>query len=93
MDNEGVERMRGDGMEDGRGPYDYQYEGYHKDRTNAEGYDFQSMPSGSVPVPHVTFAQRLKWWTLDRWKRRKSIRAERDRRLQEILDVKKQSRA
>ncbi len=72
------------------GLYDYQYKRYEKNREQAQGYDFQDQPSGSLPVPPVTFKEKLRWWTWDRWKRRKQIRRERDRRLQEILDVKKQ---
>lgn len=73
------------------GLYEDQYKRYVESREKAKGYDFQHAPSGSVPVPKVTFAQKLRWWTLDRWKRRKKIREERDRRLQEIMDVKKES--
>lgn len=70
--------------------YEYQYERYFKDREKVKGYDFQHAPAGSVPVPKVTFTEKLRWWTLDRWKRRKKIREERDRRIQEILAVKQQ---
>lgn len=68
--------------------YESQYERYFKDREKVKGYDFQNAPAGSVPVPKVTFTEKLRWWTLDRWKRRKKIREERDRRVQEILAVK-----
>ena len=70
--------------------YEYQYERYFKDRDNMKGYDFQNAPTGSAPVPKVTFTQKLRWWTLDRWRRRKKIREERDRRIQDILAFKQQ---
>ncbi len=73
------------------GLYEYQYERYRESRDQAQGYDFQHEPSGSLPVPPVTFAQKLRWWTWDRWRRRKKIRQERDRRIQDILDVKKRA--
>lgn len=71
------------------GIFEYQYERFHKDRGQAKGYDFQQVPGGSLPVPKVTFSEKLRWWTIDRWRRRKKIREDRDRRLQDILDVKK----
>lgn len=88
-------RGRGEGKGEGErltmgddGIFEYQYERFHHDRDQAKGYDFQQVPGGSLPVPKVTFSERLRWWTIDRWRRRKKIREERDRRLQEILDVK-----
>ena len=77
-------------MDEGGGVYDSQYERFFRNREHAQGYEFQRAPSGSVPVPKVTFSERLRWWTVDRWRRRKKIRAARDRRLQEILDVRQQ---
>ena len=74
--------------DDGKGLYDDQYTRFFENQDRGQGYDFQHSPSGSVPVPQVTFLEKLRWWTVDRWKRRKKIREERDRRLQEILDVK-----
>lgn len=72
-----------------------QFPGNYKDflmrREGAKGYDFQHAPAGSVAPPMVTFAQKLRWWTWDRWKRRKQIRAERDRRLQDIVQLKQRS--
>ncbi len=70
------------------GIFDHQYDRFHEGRDRAMGYDFQQVPGGSLPIPKVTFAERLRWWTIDRWRRRKKIREDRDRRLQEILDVK-----
>lgn len=70
------------------GIFDYQYDRFHQDRDRVKGYDFQQAPGGSLPVPKVTFSEKLRWWTIDRWRRRKKIREDRDRRLQEILDVK-----
>ncbi len=70
------------------GIFDHQYDRFHEGRDRAMGYDFQQVPGGSLPIPKVTFAERLRWWTIDRWRRRKKIREDRDRRVQEILDVK-----
>lgn len=72
---------------DGNGVFDYQYERFYKNREQGAGYDFQRGPSGSQPVPKVSFAEKLRWWTIDRWRRRKRIRQERDRRLEEILTL------
>jgi hypothetical protein len=37
----------------------------------------------------VTFGEKLRWWTWDRWHRRKKLLAERDRLQREILQIKK----
>ena len=68
--------------------YMRRYARFFQERKNAHGYDFHHAPSGSVPVPKVTFMQSLRWWSWDRWKRLKTIRAERDRRQEEILQLK-----
>jgi len=36
----------------------------------------------------VTFQEKLRWWTLDRWRRRKEILGERDRLQQDIINMK-----
>lgn len=72
-----------------KGLYDDQYEKFFQNRDRAKGYNFQEAPTGSVPPPTVPFSGRLRWWTWDRWKRRKKIREERDRRLQEIIQLRK----
>lgn len=72
-----------------KGLYDHLYEKFFQSRDKAKGYDFQEAPTGSVPPQTVTFSERLRWWTWDRWKRRKKIREERDRRLQEIIQLGK----
>jgi hypothetical protein len=64
------------------------YAKFFRERGKAKGYDFHHAPSGSVPPPKVTFMDSLRWWSLDRWKRMKKIRQERDRRLQEIFQIK-----
>jgi hypothetical protein len=74
--------------EPGRGPYDHLYKRYVQRRDAHQGYEFQHAPVGNVPPPTVTFAVRLKWWTLDRWRRLRRVRAERDRLQQEILRIK-----
>ena len=72
-----------------KGLYDHLYEKFFQNRDKAKGYDFQEAPTGSVPPQTVTFSERLRWWTWDRWKRRKKIREERDLRLQEIIQLGK----
>jgi hypothetical protein len=74
--------------EPGRGLYDHLYKRYVQKRDAHQGYEFQQAPVGNVPPPTVTFAERLKWWTLDRWRRLRRVRAERDRLQQEILRIK-----
>jgi hypothetical protein len=37
----------------------------------------------------VTFHEKLRWWTWDRWKRRRTLLAERDRLQRDILQIKK----
>jgi hypothetical protein len=39
-------------------------------------------------LPAVTFQDKLRWWSLDRWRRRKKILTERDRLQREIIDMK-----
>jgi hypothetical protein len=35
----------------------------------------------------VTFPEKLRWWSLDRWRRRKKILSERDRLQREIVEM------
>lgn len=79
-------------MSDQGNPFIGDYAGFLKQREKEKGYDFQEAPAGSVAPPTVTFAQKLRWWTWDRWKRLKKIQAERDRRLQDIVQLKKTNR-
>lgn len=72
-----------------KGLYDHLYERFFRNRNKVKGYDFQQAPVGNVPPPVVTFPEKIRWWTLDRWKRRQRIRQERDRRLQEIVQLKR----
>jgi hypothetical protein len=72
----------------GNGLYDHLYRRFFENRDRHKGYDFQHAPGGSVSPPTVTFNQRLRWWTWDRWQRRKKILAERDRLQREILEIK-----
>jgi hypothetical protein len=71
----------------GKGLYDHQYGRFFENRDHHVGYDFQHAPGGSAPTPVVSFGQKLRWWTWDRWRRRKQILAERDRLQREILEV------
>ncbi len=71
------------------GLYDHLYKRFFENRDGHQGYAFQHAPEGSTPPPTVTFSQKLRWWTWDRWQRRKKILAERDRLQQEIIQIKK----
>jgi hypothetical protein len=75
----------GDGS---KGIYDHLYRRFFANRDRHKGYDFQDAPAGSAQVPRVTFQEKLRWWTLDRWRRRKKILIERDRLQREIIDIK-----
>jgi hypothetical protein len=75
----------GDGS---RGIYDHLYQRFFANRDRQHGYDFQHAPAGSAQLPSVTFRDKLKWWSLDRWRRRKKILNERDRLQREIIDLK-----
>ncbi len=72
---------------EGQGLYDHQYGRFRENQGKHEGYDFQHAPVGNTPPPVVTFGDRLKWWTLRGW-RRKKILAERDRFQQDIIAMK-----
>ncbi|HXV67709.1 MAG TPA: hypothetical protein VD738_02210 [Nitrospira sp.] len=78
--------MAGGGSDNGL--YDHLYQRFFEQRDRHDGYAFQHAPGGSAPPPTVTFSQKLRWWTWDRWHRRKKILAERDRLQQEILQIK-----
>ena len=78
----------------GESPYFDRYRKFFAEREKAEGYEFHEATAENVPPPKVTFLERLRWWTLNRGERIKKIRAERDRRQQEIFDIKRsQSRS
>ena len=74
-----------------KGLYDHLYRRFFEDRDHHLGYEFQHAPSGSAPTPVVSFRQKLRWWTWDRWRRRKKILAERDRLQREIIEINKPS--
>lgn len=73
----------------GNGLYDHLYRRFFENRDRHKGYEFQHAPGGSAAPSAVTFAQALRWWTWDRWQRRKRILAERDRLQQDILNIRK----
>ena len=75
----------------GYGLYDHLYARFFENRDGHQGYEFQHAPAGSVALPTVSFKQRLRWWTWDRWQRRKKILAERDRLQEDILRIKEGS--
>jgi len=68
--------------------YDHLYARFFERRNTHHGYEFQQAPEGSAPPPLVTFHQKLRWWTWDRWQRRKKILAQRDRLQQDILQIR-----
>ena len=74
---------------EGKGLYDHLYRRFFEQRDSHDGYSFQEAPGGSAPTPAVTFSEKLRWWTWDRWQRRKKLLAERDRLQREILQIKK----
>ena len=65
------------------------YRKFMQVRDTHKGYDFQHSPAESVPPRQVTFKEKLKWWTINRPSRLKSIEQERDRLQQEILALKR----
>jgi len=73
----------------GNGLYDHLYKRFFEQRDSHEGYSFQQAPGGSAPTPIVTFREKLRWWTWNRWRRRRKLLAERDRLQQDILQIKK----
>ncbi|BCA54300.1 hypothetical protein W02_14400 [Nitrospira sp. KM1] len=79
------------GTDSRKGLYDHLYQRFYERRNTHEGYDFQHAPGGSVQPPVVKFRDKLKWWTWDRWQRRKQILRERDRQQQEIINMKGRS--
>ena len=74
---------------DEKGLFDHQYDRYFENRDQGEGYDFQQQTAGNVPPSTTTFAAKLRWWTWDRWRRRKRISQERDQRIQDIVNMPK----
>ncbi|HEY5931287.1 MAG TPA: hypothetical protein VIT63_00130 [Nitrospira sp.] len=81
------------GSERGKGLYDHLYRRFFEQRDSHQGYSFQDAPGGSAPTPTVTFREKLRWWTWDRWQRRTKILAERDRLQRDILQLKKTERS
>lgn len=75
----------------GVGLYEHLYKRFFESRDRHQGYDFQHAPGGSLAPRSVTFAQKLRWWTWDRWQRRKRILAERDRLQREIVNMRRPS--
>lgn len=73
----------------GKGLYDDLYRRFFERRDSHDGYEFQHAPGGSTPPPVVTFRDKLRWWTWNRWQRRKQILRERDRRQQEIIGLRR----
>jgi hypothetical protein len=70
------------------GLYDHLYRRFFENLGSHKGYDFQHAPGGSAQPPAVTFREKLRWWSFDRWRRRKQILSERDRLQREIIQIK-----
>ena len=64
------------------------YARFFSNRDRSSGPNFHERPLRSLPPPIVQFGQKLRWWSIDRWRRLKKVRQERDRRLQEILRLR-----
>lgn len=64
------------------------YRDFLRKRDKVKGFNFEEVPIVSVVPPMVSFVEKLRWWSMDRLKRMKKIRAERDRRIQEIVQLK-----
>jgi hypothetical protein len=75
----------------GNGLYDHLYAKFFERRDSHQGYEFQRQPAGSAAPPTVTFSEKLRWWTWNRWQRRKKILAERDRLQEDILRIRQVS--
>ncbi|WP_447972238.1 hypothetical protein [Nitrospira sp. Kam-Ns4a] len=67
--------------------YRAQYQDFLARHRQASGYDFGQAPVGPVPPPTATFPKPLRWWSLDRPKRRAAILRLRDRLVEEILSL------
>ena len=59
------------------------YEQFAKKYDTVKGYNFQEDHRGSTSPKMVTFKDRIKWWTLDRPKRLRMIKQERDQQQQD----------
>ena len=75
-----------------KGIYDHLYRRFFENRDRHQGYDFQHAPGGSAQPPAVAFREKLRWWSLDRWRRRKRILTERDRLQRDIVSIKHHGR-
>ena len=71
-----------------QGIYDHLYRRFFANRDRHPGYDFQRAPGGSAQLPAVTFPEKLRWWSFDRWRRRKRLLSERDRLQLDIVEMK-----
>lgn len=69
------------------------YEQFIQTRDAHKGFHFQEKTLKSVSPQSVSFKDRIKWWTLDRPKRLKMIKQERDRQQQNILALKHQPKS
>jgi hypothetical protein len=64
------------------------YQKFLEKKDRYQGYDFQESPVGSATPPSPTFADKLKWWTLNRPSRLQKIRQVRDQHQQDIINIK-----
>ena len=73
------------------GPFAHMYQPFFGSAEKYTGYDFGDQTAQNNPPPTLTFAQPLKWWSLDRPKRLRIIRRMRDQYLMDILRLKDKS--
>jgi hypothetical protein len=64
------------------------YEKFLEKKDGHQGYDFQHSPVGSATPPVPAFAEKVKWWTLNRPSRLQIIRDKRDQQQQDIVNLK-----
>ena len=74
------------------GPFAHMYQQFFDSTEKYTGYDFGEQTVQNNPPPTVTFAQSLKWWSLDRAKRLRVIRRMRDQYLMDILRLKEKAK-
>ena len=74
------------------GPFAHMYQHFFSSARKYTGYDFGEKTAQNHPPPTVTFAEPLRWWSLDRPKRLRTIRRLRDQYLMEILRLKEKAK-
>lgn len=67
------------------GPFGEIYQEFFELSPRYTGYEFGYAPQMKVSPPAVSFPESLKWYSLDRARRRAAIRRVRDRYIEDIL--------